>query len=73
MGLPWFEFYADDKKAIDGAQKLGKIKSVKDITPKSGTNFWTDDLKLKNPKVIQLGRRPVPGWQLVNPNEIQIF
>lgn len=58
-GLPWFEFYADDKKAIDGAQKLGKIKSIQNIIPKSGSNFWKDDPKIKNPKVIQLGRRSV--------------
>ena len=58
-GLPWFEYYSGDKKAIEGAQKLAKIKSIKDIIPKSGANFWTDGSKMKNPKVIQLGRREV--------------
>ena len=58
-GLPWFEYYSGDKKAIEGAKKLAKIKSIKDIIPKSGTNFWTDGSKMKDPKVIQLGRREV--------------
>ena len=58
-GLPWFEYYSGDKKAIEGALKLAKIRSIKEITPKSGTNFWTEDSKIKNPKVIQLGRREV--------------
>ena len=41
------------------ALKLAKIRSIKEITPKSGTNFWTEGSKIKNPKVIQIGRREV--------------
>ena len=29
VGLPWFDYYDSDKEAIDGAKKLGKIKSIK--------------------------------------------
>ena len=58
-GLPWFKFYGGDQKAIEGAKKLGKIKSIKEIEPKSGTNFWTDSSSIENPKVVQLGRREV--------------
>jgi len=58
-GLPWFDYYDGDKEAIDGAKKLGKIKSIKDIKPKTGKNFWSDGAPLKNPNVVQLGRREV--------------
>jgi hypothetical protein len=58
-GLPWFEYYAGDKKSIEGAKKLGKIKSIKEVKPKFGTNFWTDGSPVINPKVVQLGRREV--------------
>ena len=30
-GLPWFDYYDDDREAIDGAKALGNIKSVKTI------------------------------------------
>ena len=29
VGLPWFDYYDSDKEAIEGAKKLGKIKSIK--------------------------------------------
>ena len=58
-GLPWFDYYGGDKVAIEGAKKLGKIKSIKDVKPKSEKNFWTDGAPIKNPQVIKLGRRTV--------------
>ena len=58
-GLPWFDYYDGDKEAIKGAKKLGKIKSIKDIKPKTGKNFWSDGAPLKTPNVVQLGRREV--------------
>lgn len=35
-GLPWFEYYDADAKAIEGAEKLGKIKSVKNMGDERG-------------------------------------
>lgn len=58
-GLPWFAYYGGDKVAIEGAKKLGKIKSIKDVKPKSEKNFWTDGAPIKNAQVIKLGRRTV--------------
>ena len=58
-GLPWFKYYGGDQETIDGAKKLGKIKTIKEIKPKSGANFWTDSSPVPNPKVVQLGRREV--------------
>ena len=56
-GLPWFDYYDGDKVAIDGAKRLGTIKSVKNIKPKYGENFWGDDLPVTNPKVVQINKR----------------
>ena len=58
-GLPWFEYYGGDKVAIDGAKRFGKIKSVKNIKPKHGENFWNDDFPITNPKVILTNKRAV--------------
>ena len=30
-GLPWFDYFDDDKKSIEGAEALDDIKSIKDI------------------------------------------
>lgn len=58
-GLPWFDYYDGDKVAIDGAKRLSTIKSVKNIKPKHGGNFWGDDLPVTNPKVVQINKREV--------------
>ena len=61
-GLPWFDYYGDDKRSIKGAKKLGKIKSVNQIksTKRSGfLGLWKKDLPVKNPKVVSLGKRKV--------------
>ena len=58
-GLPWFEYYGGDKGVIEGAKNLGKIKSVKNIEPKSGENFWKDETSVKKPKVILANKRSV--------------
>jgi len=30
-GLPWFDYYGGDAKAVEGAEKLGGIKSVAEM------------------------------------------
>ena len=30
-GLPWFDYFDEDKKSIEGAEALDDIKSIKDI------------------------------------------
>ena len=57
--LPWFDYYGGDQKVIAGAKKLKNIKSVKDIKPKSGKNFWGKVLPVTKPKVVKLERRKV--------------
>ena len=35
-GLPWFEYYAEDRRALDGARKLAGLDSVAQKSWKKG-------------------------------------
>lgn len=39
-GLPWFDYYDGDRKAIEGAKALGNIKSVKAIAEAKRADTW---------------------------------
>lgn len=39
-GLPWFEYYDGDRKAIEGAKALGSIKSIKMIAKDNEEPVW---------------------------------
>ena len=58
-GLPWFEYYGGDKVAIDGAKRLGKLKSMKHLQPKTGENIWPTDLPIENPKVVPVNKKQI--------------
>ena len=58
-GLPWYEYYSGDKVAIDGAKRLGKLKSVRHVKPNQGGNFWEDDLPVMNPKVTWTNKKNI--------------
>ncbi len=47
-GLPWFDYFDADKKAIDGAKALGKIKSVKELAEDKSDDVWPDEPSPKN-------------------------
>lgn len=42
-GLPWFEYYDGDRKAIEGAKALGSIKSIKEIGNTKREPIWPDE------------------------------
>ena len=58
-GLPWFDYYGNDQSAIEGAKKLGKIKSIKQIENDTNSNVWPTDDSVKNPNVTSLLQRLV--------------
>ena len=60
-GLPWFEYYANDQTAIEGAKRLGKIKSIKNVVPSTGENIWVDDQPAFKPKFTWLTKKKVNG------------
>ncbi len=35
-GLPWFDYYGGDAKAVEGAEKLGDLKSVAGMGKEKG-------------------------------------
>jgi len=58
-GLRWFDIFDDDKAAIKGAEKLGKIKSIKNVVPKPAENFWPEDEPVMGAKVKTLGQKVI--------------
>ena len=58
-GLPWFDYYGEDKIAIEGAKKLGNIKSIKQLEVNTKSGIWPADSVIKNPTVVHLERRQI--------------
>lgn len=42
-GLPWFDYFDGDKKAIEGAKALGKVKSIKGLTVEKREDVWPEE------------------------------
>ena len=51
-GLPWFDYYDGDKSAIEGAKKLGTIKSIKKLGIASRNSYQDENEEVINPSVI---------------------
>lgn len=56
-GLPWFDYYDGDTKAIEGAERLGKLKSVRDRDEENGLDGWPETVLGDTPRVRRLGPR----------------
>ncbi len=62
-GLPWFDYYDADAKAIKGSAKLSKLESVQKMSAEKGNpvpneSFFTQELVIplkKNPKQVREG------------------
>lgn len=53
-GLPWFDYFDGDRKAIDGAKALGKVKSVKALANDKRDSVWPEDSSKFDYKVKKL-------------------
>lgn len=42
-GLPWFDYFDGDKKAIEGAKALGKVQSIKDLAAEKREHLWPEE------------------------------
>ena len=58
-GLPWFKYYDDDQVAIEGAKRLGNIKSIKNVIPKTGDNIWVDEPSTIKQKIQDIIKKKV--------------
>ena len=54
-GMPWFEYYGGDKKALEGAKKLGGLTTVKGMGEEKGEHPLPENESVENPVVITLG------------------
>jgi len=53
-GLPWFDFYNDDLKALDGTKKLKGLKSVAKMEKKKNVKILPENQSVKPGKIINL-------------------
>ena len=59
-GMPWFEYYGGDARAVAGSDTLRKLKSVVEKTAETGKGPLPDNETIADPHVIGLGKaRPV--------------
>ena len=58
-GLPWYSYFDDDQKALDGAKKLGKLKSFQKVYADKGKSKWSEETLKHKPKVVPIGKRRV--------------
>lgn len=53
-GLPWFEYYAEGAKAVEGSKVLEKLKSVVAMGKKKGDVPLPENEPVDEPKIIEL-------------------
>lgn len=53
-GLPWFEYYADGAKALDGSKVLERLKSVVQMGKKKGDVPLPENEPVDEPKIVEL-------------------
>ncbi len=54
-GLPWFDYYGGDREALEGAEKLADLKTVKEIGEEKGEQPLPENETVEDPVVITLG------------------
>jgi hypothetical protein len=52
-------YYNDDKVAIEGASKFGKVKSFQDAYADKGQSQWSEEAIKHEPNVVSIGARSV--------------
>ena len=54
-GLPWFDYYGGDRKALEGAKELADLKTVKGMGEEKGEHPLPENETVEDPVVITLG------------------
>jgi hypothetical protein len=68
-GIPWFDHYRDDLRAVDGSKILGGVKSVAQLGKAKGTAPLPDNTTITPELIVQYGnaRRPDEVREWVEP------
>ena len=68
-GIPWFDYYRDDLRAVDGSKILGGVKSVVQLGKAKGTAPLPDNTTIAPELIVQYGnaRRPDEVREWVEP------
>jgi hypothetical protein len=57
IGLPWFEYYDADAEALDGAARLGEVKSIAEIAREKGLDPDPEDAPVTPEVVLEIRSR----------------
>ena len=57
-GLPWFDYYAENREAVKGSKKLNRLKSVQTLSEKKGEPISNESLKPKVTVDLREGLKP---------------
>jgi hypothetical protein len=60
-GMPWFEYYGGDAKALAGAEKFKGVKSVVQKGQDQGESPLPENVGADPEVIVKLGKKPVPG------------
>ena len=68
-GIPWFDYYRDDLRAVEGSKILGGVKSVAQLGNAKGTAPLPDNTTIAPELIVQYGnaRRPDEVREWVEP------
>ena len=55
-GLPWFDYYAEGSRALDGAEELRRLKSVLEMGKQKGDTPLPENETVKPDRVVRLRR-----------------
>ena len=54
--MPWFDYYGGDAKALEGAEALGKLKSVAEMGEQKGDSPLPENVTVDVGRVIPVRR-----------------
>lgn len=65
-GIPWFDYYRDDLRAVEGSKTLAGVKSIAQLSKAKGTGPLPENATVEPELIVQFGntRRPddVRDW-----------
>ena len=60
-GIPWFDYYRDDLKALDGSERLAGIKNVAQLWQEKNSQPLPENASITPDLIVQYGNARRPG------------